>query len=324
MDGVILNSWWFIYFGTFIGTLLTLMYYYVTSNNDFWDKLNVPYIKPEFVYGNMKEIAKCVKSQNEAVWEFYQYFKKLGHNYGGIFQLRDPVMIICHPQLVKDVLVKNFPHFHDRHIAHDEHFDPLSAHLIALEGSKWKYIRSKLNPAFSTSKLKGMFQSMTNICNELIRNLNGAAEEGKMLDARDFLGRYTVDIIGNVAFGIDVNAMKEDSEFLHMGQKFFEPTQFERVGQIIANTNYWMYKIFKLRMVSKKVTDFFINVVNNTMTYRRKNNVERNDFLHFLMKINETKGTDLKDMDEMKGVKNYNMAVSENSIGKKKSININQ
>ncbi|KAK6634951.1 hypothetical protein RUM44_000198 [Polyplax serrata] len=305
---------WALYAATAVALLVALTYLYLTSTHGLWQRLNVPFIKPDIIYGNMKEIAQFKKSQNEVFTEFYRHFKDSGHKFGGVWQLRDPVLIICTVDLVKDALIKNFPHFHDRHIAHDEHFDPLSAHLIALEGSKWKYIRSKLNPAFSTSKLKGMFASMRNTAGRLVEVLSEAAEQGEMMEMREFVARYTVEIIGDVAFGIQVNAMTEDSKFLLMGQKYFEPTKTERISQIISNTHPWLYKLLKLRSISKEVTEFFTGVVRKTMEYRRKNNIERNDFLHFLMKIDETSGTNLKDMEEMKGVKNYNTAVNENSI----------
>lgn len=307
---------WALYAATAVALLVALTYLYLTSTHGLWQRLNVPFIKPDIIYGNMKEIAQFKKSQNEVFTEFYRHFKDSGHKFGGVWQLRDPVLIICTVDLVKDALIKNFPHFHDRHIAHDEHFDPLSAHLIALEGSKWKYIRSKLNPAFSTSKLKGMFASMRNTAGRLVEVLSEAAEQGEMMEMREFVARYTVEIIGDVAFGIQVNAMTEDSKFLLMGQKYFEPTKTERISQIISNTHPWLYKLLKLRSISKEVTEFFTGVVRKTMEYRRKNNIERNDFLHFLMKIDETSGTNLKDMEEMKGVKNYNTAVNENSIGR--------
>lgn len=312
--GVIVASW-ILYAATFVGAVLALIYYYLTSTYDTWERLRVPYIKPELIYGNMKEIALFKRSQSQVFTDFYYFFKRSGNKFGGVFELRNPVLLICSPELVKDVLVKNFPHFHDRHIAHDEHFDPLSAHLIALEGHKWKFIRSKLNPAFSTSKLKGMFLSMRKTAEKLIEIIGESAESEKMVEAREFIARYTVDIIGDVAFGLEVNAMREDTKFLLMGQKYFEPTKFERISQIVSNIYPWLYKTFRIRSVSKEVTDFFTGVVRDTMEYRRRNDIERNDFLHFLMKINEIKGTELKDMEEMKEVKNYNMAVNNNSIG---------
>lgn len=162
-----------------------------------------------------------------------------------------------------------------------------------------------------------MFLSMRKIADKFIEFLEEAAEEEKMLEMRNTVARYTVNVISDVAFGIQVNSLKDDTEFMHMGQRFFEPTKLERIYQIVANTQPWIYKLLKISLVSKEVTDFFTEVVNNAIDFRRKNKIERNDFLSFLMKIKETKGINLTDLEEMKGVNNFNAAIDENSIGKR-------
>lgn len=76
----------------------------------------------------------------------------------------------------------------------------------------------------------------------------------------------------------------------------------------------WVYKTFKLRQYSQEMTDFFTRVIRETMQYRKENNIVRNDFLHYLMEMRHTKGADLKDLEEMKGVNNYNTSVDNNAI----------
>ena len=42
---------------------------------------------------------------------------------------------------------------------------------------------------------------------------------------------------------------------------------------------------FQLRMIPKKITDFFIDAVRDTMNYREENNYQRNDFLQLLIQL---------------------------------------
>lgn len=46
---------------------------------------------------------------------------------------------------------------------------------------------------------------------------------------------------------------------------------------------------FRLRMIPKDISDFFMKVVNDTVSYREKNNYTRNDFLQLLIDIKNNK-----------------------------------
>lgn len=41
---------------TFIVGVVTLLYFYLTSNNDYWLKRNIPGPKPLPLFGNMKDV----------------------------------------------------------------------------------------------------------------------------------------------------------------------------------------------------------------------------------------------------------------------------
>lgn len=301
----------------FICLITSALYYYLTSTFSFWKKKGVHYIKPEIFYGNMKDIITFKKNQPQKFSEFYHYFKKLGLRYGGIFQLRQPVLLVCSPELVKNMLIKDFPSFHDRGFVNDANFDPLSANLVFLEGQKWKFIRSKLTPTFSTGKLKNMVSIVQEAADNLDTVLKKASSNSEILEMREVLAQYATDVIGSCAFGLQFNTLRDGgSQFREMGKKAVYPDEFEKILQIVRNSYPWIYKTFRLRLFSKEVTDFFTGLVKDNMEYRKKNNVVRQDFFHYLMQIRQMKGSNLKDTEEMKGVENYITAVDENAIGK--------
>ena len=54
------------------------------------------------------------------------FFRKLdGFKYGGMFKLRQPMLLIRDPEIVKSVLVKDFNSFHDNDIESGPDVDPL-------------------------------------------------------------------------------------------------------------------------------------------------------------------------------------------------------
>lgn len=62
--------------------------------------------------------------------------------------------------MIKDILVKNADSFLNRGVHYDEKNEPLSAHLFRINAPEWQTLRRKLTPAFSSGKLKYMFQNI--------------------------------------------------------------------------------------------------------------------------------------------------------------------
>lgn len=99
----------------------------------------------------MQKVAFC-----EQIDEFYH---STTEPFIGIYGLFWPSLIARDPNFIRNILIKDFNHFVDRGVYVNEKNDPLSAHLFALSGDKWKNLRIKLTPTFTSGKMKGMFTS---------------------------------------------------------------------------------------------------------------------------------------------------------------------
>lgn len=66
-----------------------------------------------------------------------------------------------------------------------------------MHGEKWKNLRAKLTPVFTSGKLKAMFSTFLDCGEPLKRYLNREAEKGNVIEMRELAARYTTDIIGN-------------------------------------------------------------------------------------------------------------------------------
>lgn len=295
---------------------LLFLYYYLTSTYSFWESRNIPYIKPGIFFGNMKDIMTLKIPQSQKFTEFYNYFKNSGHSYGGIFELRTPVLLVCSPDIIKDMMVKNFGTFHDRGLEFDEEWDPLSANLVNVTGARWKYLRSKLIPAFTTAKLNAMVSSFSEAAEPYLKRWRETAERGEALDIREVIAQYATDVIGMCAFGMRLNSLDGNSSFRAMGRKITEPNVKTRILQLVRNVYPWFCRIIKFRMVPPEITDYFMGVLRDMMNYRKENMIEKNDFLNYLMKIKETKAANLAEAEEMKEVVGYNTSVGDNTLGK--------
>jgi len=214
------------------------------------------------------------------------YNKFEGYKYGGTYAFTIPRFFVRDPDIIKDVLVKDFSSFHDRGVYMNEENEPLSAHLFSLTGMKWRNLRVKLTPTFTSGKLKMMFQRLVECGQELQTCLEKVGERGDVIEIKDVLARFSTDIISSCAFGIECNCLKnEDAEFRKWGRKIFEPSVKRLVIGILSGIAPVILDTLKVTTLDSDVTKYFRNMVQETVEYREKNNVTRNDFLQLLIQL---------------------------------------
>jgi len=268
------------------------LYFLLTSTHDYWKNRNIPYIKPSFPFGNFAPLLTAQKSFSKLFEEFYRELKQ--YDCGGVYNVREPVFVVCKPELIKHFLTKDFSSFHDRGLPYDEEEDPFSANLFNLEGQKWRSLREKLSPLFTSGKLKGMFPLIHGYTRELrdflkveICKRNGSVE------MKDLLIRFTTDVIGACAFGIHCNSIKNPkAEFHVMSREMSERSPSSILRSLILSTCPKLVKFFSFKRLFSKMSDYFTKLMQRTVKYRRENKVERNDFVHHMMEImdDETDG----------------------------------
>lgn len=165
--------------------------------------------------------------------------------------------------------------------------DPLSQHLFALEPKRWRPLRTRLSPVFTSGKLKEMFSLITQCADRLERYIEKLAGKNEPIECRELTAKYTTDVIGTCAFGIEMNALSDkDSEFRKMGRLVFAPTWTNilrrRMKQFLPS---WLCDILSYILPKTEVNKFFTHVVVETMDYRDANNIVRHDFIDTLREL---------------------------------------
>jgi len=164
--------------------------------------------------------------------------------------------------------------------------DPLGVHLLVLKGTKWRIIRSKLTPTFTSGKMKMMFSLMTECAQQLQQYLDKPARNGDILEMKELMARFTTDVISSCAFGLNCNSIRNpNSEFHKMGKSITDKSVGIYLQRMLKRHLSFPLKLFHVRLHSDKVSNFFKGVVNDAIHYREKKNVVRNDFLQLLIQM---------------------------------------
>lgn len=250
--------------------------FYVKISFKYWKRRGVPHIRPEFPFGNPVTSRAHL---SESLQAQYLHLKSQGHKYGGCYLLTSPIFLPIHLEVTKDVMTRNFHHFMNRGIYCNEESDPLSAHLFSLAGEKWRNLRHKLSPTFTSGKMKKMFQVLVECSRELEnRNLK------EVCPIKELLQNFTTDVIGSCAFGIQCNSFgSENSQFLKMARKVINATRAEKAKRLFIFTFPNLSKRLGLALTSKDVSEFYLDIVKQTVRYREEKKVVRKDFLQILI-----------------------------------------
>ena len=164
--------------------------------------------------------------------------------------------------------------------------------------------------------MKMMFQILVDCGHELRSILEKSASNEEIIEIKDILARYSTDIIASTAFGIQCNCLKTpDAEFRQWGRKIFEPSFRNAITGFLNLLLPSVMSVLRIGPVDSKVSKYFRNMVEDTVNYRERSNVTRNDFMQLLIQIKNKVNLDDENEDlEMNGHGNLENKISESGM----------
>lgn len=240
----------------------------------------------------------------------------------GIFELRKPVLIVRDPNVLKQLTIKDFDYFENHRTFLDERGDILFGNsLFLMRSEKWRHMRANLSPAFTSSKMRQMYDMVQNTAYEMVEHLKRKTSDGQELHAemKDLFAKYTNDVIASAAFGIVVNSLEDaNNEFLVTGMKMLNFRKSKIMGKMLLYRfapN--VYRYFGCQFLDRSASTFFKTMVLDTMKVRKERNIYRPDMIDILMRLKKGKpveDTDAKDDCVLDGFS----TVKETSLGMEK------
>lgn len=190
-----------------IGVVIFLTMWYLRWHFSVFRRLGIPGPRPSYISGNLLQIVRQGHLQAMVSW---------GREHGrvfGYFEGWTPVIAISDPDILKQILVKDFDNFRSRK---PFPMAPKKSLGLFLEnGDQWKRSRTTLTPAFSSGKLRQMFRTINQSVDHLVDNAEVECDQEKLCDVYSMYQSLTLDVIGRCAFGLQTNAQTDkDDPFL--------------------------------------------------------------------------------------------------------------
>lgn len=306
-----------------IGLIVYAFYKWVTLNNDYFAIRNLPFKKPSFLLGSTGGFFLGRYAGPEFGKMIYNMFPN--EKMYGLFEFRTPLVVVRDPELVKQLAVKDFDHFEDHRSFIDPNIDELfGSGLFMMKGQKWRDMRGTLSPAFTGSKMRQMFELVTECADGMANYFVKQSAGGKKIDLemKELFSRYTIDMIASCAFGIRVNSFENpENDFFTMGKKFLNfggPLLMFRF--LFMRVAPWLAKKLNIQFISSAVSKFFTSIVIDTMDERKKRGIFRPDMINILMQVRQGKLTAEAASDQIANIQKDSAGfatVEESDIGKK-------
>ncbi|KAJ6635343.1 putative cytochrome P450 6a14 [Pseudolycoriella hygida] len=278
---------------TLLSIAVSALYFWIRRRFQFFKENGFPFERPTFPFGNLKGVGRNFH-QVYKIKELYEKFKGKAPAFG-IYFFVSPNVVVTDLELVKNVLVRDFDNFHNRGLFFNEKDDPLGAQLFTIEDAEWKKMRGKLTPTFTSGKMKMMFETVVEIADLMKKQFEKNSQSG-VIEVKEALASFTTDVIGNVAFGLEMNSISDpDAKFRQMGKKIFELGTNTQIKILLMTSFRNLARKLHMTLFPKEVADFFVTTIRETVKYRQEKNIQRNDVMNLLMNLLDTSGTDSED-----------------------------
>ncbi|KAM7002396.1 thromboxane-A synthase [Tautogolabrus adspersus] len=278
-------SGWSVTLSLFL-VFLGLLYWYSIYPFSILSRCGIKHPKPVPFYGNLFLFREG----------FFQPMKDLIKTHGrvcGYYLGRRPVVVIADPDMLRQVMVREFSTFPNR-MSFRFATKPMTDCLLMLRDERWKRVRSILTPSFSAAKMKEMVPLINTAIDALTNNLNVHAESGEAFDIHKCFGCFTMDVIASVAFATQVDSQNNpDDPFVSHAQMFFTFSFFRPIMMFFMAFPFIAAPLAGLIPNKRrdKMNNFFINCIQRIIKQREEQPPEqrRRDFLQLMLDARTTK-----------------------------------
>ncbi|KAL0830301.1 hypothetical protein ABMA28_002501 [Loxostege sticticalis] len=241
---------------------ILLVYLYCSYKLNYWKRKGVIQLKnTSKIFGDFKDGILFRTAPGYHLGQLYRD-APADAPYVGFYIFHKPCLLLKDPQIIKQILIRDFDNFSNRHFAGPQQKDSIGMiNLFGLKNPAWRYLRKKITPTLTRGKLRQMLPLMMETGKPMMDHLDKltVTQKPKMIDAQEVNYKYTADLIANVALGTKTDCFNfPDSDyskclmdFFHSFKRmvalvtvFFTPELVEMIGSPMLFDSSFVRKIF--------------------------------------------------------------------------------
>ncbi|GAU92941.1 hypothetical protein RvY_04952 [Ramazzottius varieornatus] len=256
-------------------------------------RMSIPGPKPSFFYGNTDE----AWSQKKPWLAVDKWYKEHGRIFGCFPMGIRPTMVVGDPEMLKEILIKNFSNFRNRPALGPPRGEPGASSLTTLRGERWKRVRNVISPTFTSKKLRQMSDGMTSAASTFTALLQKQTEEKNSFDIYGMFQALTLDVIAQAAFALKVDSQTNPDDALltvcrALFKSFFGPMMkalllFPELGACFG-------ALLRARSTATAKEFYVITHMKEVLSERQKNpGLKGNDMIQLMMDATDDIQVDL-------------------------------
>jgi len=192
--------------------------------------------------------------------------------------------MIRDPELINTIMVKDFSYFTDHGFDTDPSINIMANSLFMLNGDRWRTMRQKLSPGFTSGKLKDTHDQIKECIDQLMEVIEIKLKNSDHFELRELVDNFSTDVIGMSAFGLKLDMIKNGNEdFRRFGKKIFQSDLKQRFIQAMLLFCPNLVLTLKLKQFPEDAANFYASMFREVIEYRDRNNIVRNDVTQTLI-----------------------------------------
>lgn len=188
---------------------------------NYWKRCGIESLPTDLIFGNFKN---AMLFRSPPGWHIGQLYKAASPDapFLGFYIFHKPCLLLRDPDLIKQIMIRDFDNFSNRYFSYTIQRDSIGMkNLFGLRNPLWKYLRCKITPFFTRSKLKQMLPMILETARPMMKYLKSRPTDNDntmMIDVQEFNNKHTIDLIASIAFGTKTDSFHyPDGEFTVAG-----------------------------------------------------------------------------------------------------------